>query len=91
MVVRGESRKKLFFLVSCEGSTQGCPLAGFSYGILLLALIIQLKSDFPQVKLPWYADDGATAGTLKNILFFFERLRELGLPFEHFLREVRVC
>ena len=55
LVVRGESGKTTIFLVSSEGSTQGCPL--------VLPLIIQLKSEFPQVKSPWYADDGAAAGT----------------------------
>ena len=50
LVVRGESGKTTIFLVSSEGSTQGCPLAGLSYGILLLPLIIQLNSEFPQVK-----------------------------------------
>ena len=87
LVVRGESGKKTVFLVSSEGSTQGCPLAGLSYGILLLPLIIKLKTEFPKVKSPWYADDGAAAGTLKNILLFFERLRELGPAYGYFPEE----
>ena len=70
MIVRGESGEKTIFLVSSEGSTQGCPLAGLSYGIFPLPLIIQLKLKFPQVKSPWYAEDGATSGTLKKIVIF---------------------
>ena len=70
LVVRGESKKKTIFLHSSEGSTQGCPLAMLGYGILLLPLIITLKTDFPEVKSPWYADDGAAAGTLKILIYF---------------------
>ena len=70
LIVRGESGGKTIFLVSSEGSTQGCPLAGLSYGIFPLPLILQLKLEFPQGKSPWYAEDGATAGTLKRIVIF---------------------
>ena len=40
LVVIGECGKRTIFLVSSEGPTQGCPLAGLSYGILLPPLII---------------------------------------------------
>ena len=46
--------------------TQWYPLAVFGYGILLLPLIAQLKSEFPKIKSPLYTYDGAIAGTLKH-------------------------
>ena len=72
--------EKNIFLVSSEESTEVCPIACLSYGILLLPLIIllkliiQLKLEFPQVKSPWYADDGAAAGTLDQVLTSVEVL-----------------
>ena len=63
--------KQTNFLVRSKGSKQGCPLAGLSYGILLLPLIIQLKSKFSQIKSPWYADDGTAAGTLTKHYVIF--------------------
>ena len=65
----------IIVLVSSEGSTQGCPLAGLSYGILLLPLIIKLKVEFLQVKSLWCADDGAAAGTVDQVLISVEVLR----------------
>ena len=76
LVVRGESNKTTIFLLSSEGATQGYPLAMAGYDILSLSLIIQLTSEFPKVKPPWYTYDGSAAGTLKQI-FFFKRLCEI--------------
>ena len=87
LVVRCESKKKTIFLYSSEGSTQGCPLAMLGYGILLLPIIITLKTEIPEVKSPWYADDGAAAGTLKNINLFFKRLCEIGPDYGYFPEE----
>ena len=70
LVVRGKSKKKCSCLHSSEGSTQGVSLAIVGYGVLLLPLIIQLKSEFPKVKLPWYVDDCAPVSTFKIFLYF---------------------
>ena len=40
------------------------------YGLLLLPLIRKLKREFISIEPAWYADDGATAGKLKDILIF---------------------
>ena len=55
---------------SSEGATQGYSVAMVSYGVLLLPLIIQLKSEFPKIKSPWYVDDDSVASTLKLSLYF---------------------
>ena len=56
------------------------------YGIFLLPLISQLKFECPIVASPWYADNGAIAGTLKIILYF-KRLCEIGPDCEYFPKE----
>ena len=89
LVVRGESKKTTIFLLSSEGVTQGYPLAMAGYDILSLSLIIQLKSEFPKVKPPWYTYDGSAAGTLKQIFFLSGYVRYV-LTADIFLRKVKV-
>ena len=68
--MRGEC-KTAVFIHNKEGQTQGCPLAMLAYGILLLPLIRKLKKEFTSIESPWYTDDGAAAGRLRDILIFF--------------------
>ena len=90
LVVRGESKTKTIFLHSSEGLTQGCPLAMLGYSFLLFPLIITLKTYFPEVKSRWYVDDGAAAGTLKNINLFLSSYAIYVLTTDIFLRKVKV-
>ena len=51
------------FLNSREGVTQGYTVHMVAYGIDILPLIKNLKSEFPDVTHPWYADDVSALGT----------------------------
>ena len=50
------------FLRSCEGVTQGDPLAMVLYGLALVPLAEHLREEVPSVLQPWYADDMAMSG-----------------------------
>ena len=50
------------FILSREGVAQGDPLAMALYGIMLLPLRSHLRTKFPDVLQPWFADDGAMDG-----------------------------
>ena len=43
--------------------TQGYTVPMVAYGIDILPLIKNLKSEFPDVTHPWYADDVSALGT----------------------------
>ena len=68
LVVRGKSKKQLFSCIVVK-ERHIYPLGMVGYGVFLLPLIIQLKSEFPKVKSQWYVDDGSTADILKHITF----------------------
>ena len=53
-----------------EGVTQGCPLAMFGCGILLLPLIRSLKREAKAIEQMWHADDSSGAGKFKNFVLF---------------------
>ncbi len=71
-------------LASREGVTQGDPLSMFCYGIGILPLIRQLKSEFPKVFQLWYADDGGTGGNFQSIKALFQRLQEKGPEYGYY-------
>ncbi len=58
----------LFLIIlSKEGVTQGDPLAMVMYGLGLLPLIRNLKTEGPDLHQPWYADNAGAGGTFKGI------------------------
>jgi hypothetical protein len=71
-------------MYSKEGVTQGDPLSMFAYGIGILPLICLLKSGFPAVEQPWYADDAGAGGKFSEICRFFHKLQEIGPSFGYF-------
>ena len=75
---------KTVMIPSQEGVTQGDPLAMICFGIGILPLIRQLKSEFPAAKQQWYADDGSIAGTFATIQAVFEQLQQLGPNYGYF-------
>jgi hypothetical protein len=60
LMLRGNHGHSVF-IFSKEGVTQGDPLSMFAYGIGMLPLICQLKTEFPQVEQPWYANDAGAS------------------------------
>ena len=49
-----------------------------AYGIIILTLIKQLKSEFYDVIQPWYVDDAGALGTFANVELYFNFLKRLG-------------
>ncbi len=78
LVIRNNDGSGATFLYSKEGVTQGDPLSMFAYGIGILPLIRLLKTKFPAVEQPWYADDAGAGGKFDDIRKFFRRLQEIG-------------
>jgi hypothetical protein len=72
------------FLYSKEGVTQGDPLSMFAYGIGILPLIRLLKTEFPAVEQPWYADDAGAGGKFDDIRRFFRGIQEIGPSYGYF-------
>ena len=62
-------------LFSCEGTTQGDPLAMAMYAIGTLPLITQLRG---VVKQCWYADDSAGGGDIPSLKRWWDLLQDLG-------------
>ena len=67
------------FLHSMEGMTQGDPLDMVILSIDILPLIINLKSEFPEVTQPWYADDAGALGTFARVESYFILLKVHGM------------
>ena len=56
----------LHTLHSCEGTTQGDPLAMPFYALATIPLMNALCKDIPEVKQVWYADDATAAGRIAD-------------------------
>lgn len=80
---------------SKEGVTQGDPLAMIAYGLGLLPLIRQLKTEFLHAFQPWYADDSAVAAkfdviqALYNRLYFAEPTKSILIVAEHNIEKAK--
>ena len=60
---------------SCEGTTQGDPLAMAMYALAVKPLIEKLQYDAPAVKQVWYADDATGAGTCDDLRTFWNSVQ----------------
>ena len=58
---------------SKEGVTQGEPLDILAYGIGIIPLTKNLKSTYPDVIQPWYADNARALGTLNHMEIYLKR------------------
>jgi hypothetical protein len=72
------------FIFSKEGVTQGDPIAMFCYGIGILPMIRQLKTKYPELRQPWYADDAGALGSFDDIIRMFTELMKIGPDFGYF-------
>ena len=65
-------------IISSEGTTQGDPLAMAMYALAIKPLIARLKSNAPNVKQVWYADDATGAGTCADLRVFWDGIQAHG-------------
>ena len=68
-------------LTSCEGTTQGDPLAMAFYALATVPLINHLQHGFDEVRQVWYADDSAGAGRLRRLLEWWNDLQAMGAAY----------
>ena len=66
---------------SCEGTTQGDPLAMAMFALAVLPLIDSLKSE---VKQCWYVDDASAGGRLQDLKSWWDKLTLLGPQYGYF-------
>ena len=66
---------------SCEGTTQGDPLAMAMFALATLLLMNKLSQD---VKQCWYADDASAGGELQRIKDWWDGLTQLGPQYGYF-------
>ena len=70
-------------LFSCEGTTQGDPLAMLLYGVSLMLLIESLKERDKYLQ-TWYADDSGAVGPLENLVELLSSLTENGPKYGYY-------
>ncbi len=71
-------------LYSCEGTTQGDPLAMPMYALATTPLIEKLSNVTLDITQVWYADDASASGTLTDIHSWWNHLSDLGPKFGYF-------
>ena len=74
-------------ILSCEGCTQGDPLAMLMYGFAIKPLT--LKQQTPKIVQKWYADNGNAAGSLQQLHEHFENLSNHGPSFGYHVNAPR--
>ena len=68
-------------LLSCEGTTQGDPLAMAMYALGVVPLIRRLNHLARQL---WFADDASAGGHLTDLVAWWKKLNELGPAFGYY-------
>jgi hypothetical protein len=71
LIIRQPYSKPCSIIPSREGITQGDPLSMVLYGLALTPIIKAIHRHAPGTVTPWYADNGAIAGTLPKIATAF--------------------
>ena len=81
-------QQKLFVdgdvLHSCEGTTQGDPLAAPMYALATIPLIKKLNCYLGDVSQVWYADDASAAGKIDRLRKWWSELASQGPKFGYF-------
>ena len=71
-------------ILSCEGTTQGDPLAMGMYALAIIPLIRELNECQSNTKQVWYADDATGAGSCPNLKEWWDRLTSIGPKYGYF-------
>ena len=69
---------------SCEGTTQGDPLAMAMYALAITPLIKDLSDRHPETKQVWYADDATGAGSCSNLKKWWDHITTVGPKYGYF-------
>ena len=72
-------------LQSCEGITQGDPLAMPFYVLATRPLMNALRMVTPEVKQVWYADDATAAGKVVDLKSWWSKLSAVGPSYGYFV------
>ena len=65
-------------LLSCEGTTQGDPLAMPMYALAIIPLIRNLKDSVSDINRVWYVDDASGAGMITRLREWWDQLNSFG-------------
>ena len=68
-------------IASTEGTTQGDPLAMAMYAVAIVPLIHKLRSNSPDVKQVWFADNVTSAETCESLRQWWDQIEHLGPTF----------
>ena len=71
-------------LLSCEGTTQGDPLAMPMYALATIPLIRNLKDSMSDVNQVWYADDTSGAGKITRLWEWWDQLNSFSPKYGYF-------
>ena len=71
-------------LHSKGGITQGNPLAIKLFGTALTTLVELLQKDYPDVLIPWYADDAAIVGPVKRNAQLLNQITKYGPDYGYY-------
>ena len=71
-------------LYSCEGTTQGDPLAMPMYALATIPLIKKLHKNHADVNQVWYADDASVTGKILRLREWWSQLALLGPKYGYF-------
>jgi len=75
---------------SCEGTTQGDPLAVAMYALAVVPLIQELRTAVPEANQVWFADDATAVGKLQALLSWWQVLSSQGAGFGYFPNALRL-
>ena len=79
MVVPGDGE-----IASCEGTTQGDPLAMAMYALAITPLIRELHNRHSEIDQVWYADDASSAGSCSNLKKWWDCITTLGPKYGYY-------
>ena len=71
-------------ILSCEGTTQGDPLAMGMYALAIIPLIRELNECQSNTKQVWYADEATGAGSCPNLKEWWDHLTSIGPKYGYF-------
>ena len=91
LYINGGEKHKKNVIYSCEGTTQGDPVAMAMYALGMSVLQSNISHDQTNIKSVAYADDLSGAGDLENIRKWWQKLSEIGPKYGYFPNPQKSC